>query len=43
MQWDERYEVNANPQAYFDESSTAIQRVSQSMAHAVVSTILENF
>ncbi|HKE23252.1 MAG TPA: LPS assembly lipoprotein LptE [Bryobacteraceae bacterium] len=43
MQWDERYEVNVNPQAYFDESGTAIRRVSQSMARAVVSTILENF
>jgi outer membrane lipopolysaccharide assembly protein LptE/RlpB len=43
MQWDERYQVAVNPQAYFDESSTAIRRVSQSMAHAVVSAVLENF
>ena len=43
MQWDERYQVSNNPQTYFDESNTAIQRVSQSMAHAIVSAILENF
>jgi len=43
MQWDERYEVSADPQTYFDESGTAIQRVAQSLARAIVSAILENF
>jgi lipopolysaccharide assembly LptE-like protein len=43
LQWDERYQVSENPQAYFDESGTAIIRVSQAMARSIVSTILENF
>jgi hypothetical protein len=43
MQWDERYQVSISPQAYFDESGAAIRRVSQSLAQAVVSAVLENF
>ena len=43
LQWDERYQVSNNVQEYFDESGTAIQRVSRSMAQTVVSAILENF
>jgi len=39
----ERYELSVNPQAYFDESSTAIQRVSQDAARSIVTAILENF
>jgi hypothetical protein len=43
LQWDERYQVSNNVQEYFDESGTAIQRVSQAMARTVVSAVLENF
>lgn len=43
MQWDERYQVSISPEAYFDESGTAIIRVSQSMARMIVSAVLENF
>lgn len=43
MQWDERYQVSISPQAYFDESGTAIVRVSQSLAQAIVSAVLEDF
>ena len=39
----ERYEISTNPQAYFDESGTAIRRVSRDIARAVVSAILEKF
>jgi outer membrane lipopolysaccharide assembly protein LptE/RlpB len=39
----ERYEISTNPQAYFDESGTAIRRVSRDIARSVVSAILENF
>jgi hypothetical protein len=39
----ERYEVALDPQQYFDESSTAMQRLSKDVARSVVSAILENF
>lgn len=39
----ERYEVALDPQQYFDESSTAIERVSRDVARSVVSGILEGF
>ena len=39
----ERYEVALDPQQYFDESGTAIQRLSRDVARSVVSAILENF
>jgi hypothetical protein len=39
----ERYEVSTDPQAYFDESGTAVERVSRDVARSVVSAILENF
>ena len=39
----ERYELSVNPQAYFDESGTAIQRVSKDAAQSIVTAILENF
>lgn len=39
----ERYELSVNPQAYFDESGTAIQRVSKDAARSIVSAVLENF
>ena len=39
----ERYEISENPQQYFDESGTAMIRLSQDVARSVVSAILENF
>jgi Lipopolysaccharide-assembly len=39
----ERYEVALDPQQYFDESGTAMQRLSKDVARSVVSAILENF
>ena len=39
----EGYEISTDPQQYFDESGTAIQRLSRSVARSVVSAILENF
>jgi len=39
----ERYEISTDPQQYFDESGTAIQRLSRDVARSVVSAILENF
>jgi hypothetical protein len=37
------YEISTDPQQYFDESGTAIQRVSRDIARSIVSAILENF
>jgi hypothetical protein len=39
----QRYEIATDLTAYFDESSTAIKRVSQDAAKSVVSLILEAF
>ncbi|MGD0499140.1 MAG: LptE family protein [Bryobacteraceae bacterium] len=39
----ERYEVALDPKDYFDESGTAIERVSRDVARDVVSAILEKF
>ena len=39
----ERYEISIDPKAYFDESGTAMERLSKSVAKSVVSAILENF
>jgi hypothetical protein len=39
----ERYEIAVDPQAYFDESEMAMQRLSRDVARSVVSAILENF
>jgi hypothetical protein len=39
----ERYEIATDPQQYFDESETALGRVSRDVARSVVSAILENF
>ena len=39
----QRYEISTDPAVYFDESSTAFQRLSRDVARAVVSAILENF
>ncbi len=39
----ERYEISTDPQTYFDESGTAMERLSRDVARSVVSAILENF
>ena len=39
----ERYEISVDPKAYFDESGTAMDRLSRSVARSVVSAILEKF
>jgi hypothetical protein len=39
----ERYEITTDPQTYFDESDTAMLRVSRDVARSVVTAILENF
>ena len=39
----ERYEISIDPKAYFDESGTAMQRVSRDASRSIVSAILEAF
>ncbi len=39
----ERYEISIDPTKYFDESSTAVLRLSQDVARSVVSAVLEKF
>ena len=39
----QRYEVALDPNQYFDESGTAMERVSKSVAASVVSAVLEGF
>jgi hypothetical protein len=39
----ERYEIAANPQEYFDETGTALERLSRDVARSVVTAILEAF
>jgi hypothetical protein len=39
----QRYEIARQPQQYFDESGTAMERVSKDVARTVVSGILEGF
>ena len=43
QQFWERYEVALDPNQYFDESGTAMARISKSVAASVVSAILEGF
>jgi outer membrane lipopolysaccharide assembly protein LptE/RlpB len=43
MEVRERYEISVDPQAYFDEGGTAMQRLSRDVARSVVSAVLENF
>ncbi|HEV2446742.1 MAG TPA: LPS assembly lipoprotein LptE [Candidatus Sulfopaludibacter sp.] len=38
-----RYTISLDPQAYFDESGTAVQRISKDAARSIVTGILENF
>jgi hypothetical protein len=39
----ERYEISIDPAAYFDESGTAMERLSRDVARTVVSGILNGF
>jgi hypothetical protein len=39
----ERYEIAIDPQQYFDESSTALERLSRDVARSMVTAILEAF
>lgn len=39
----QRYEISIDPQAYFDESTNAFDRLSRDVAASVVTAILENF
>jgi hypothetical protein len=39
----ERYEISIDPKAYFDESGTAMERLSKAVARSVVSGMLEKF
>jgi hypothetical protein len=39
----QRYEISIDPQKYFDESDTALDRLCRDTARTVVSGILENF
>ncbi len=39
----ERYEISTDQAAYFEESDTALERLSRDVARNVVSAILENF
>jgi outer membrane lipopolysaccharide assembly protein LptE/RlpB len=43
LEFRERYEIASDPQTYFDESGTAIERVAVDAARTIVSAILENF
>jgi len=43
LEFRERYEVTLDPNQYFDESGTGVQRLSRDVARSVVSAILENF
>ena len=43
LEFRERYEISTDPQTYFDESGTAIERVARDAARSVVTAILENF
>jgi outer membrane lipopolysaccharide assembly protein LptE/RlpB len=43
QEYREHYEVAVDPAAYFDESGTAMMRLSKDVARSVVAGILENF
>jgi outer membrane lipopolysaccharide assembly protein LptE/RlpB len=42
-EFQQRYEISVDPKAYFDESSTALARLSRDVARSAVSGILEVF
>jgi hypothetical protein len=43
MEFRQNYEISVDPQAYFDESEVAMDRLSRDVARSVVSAVLENF
>ena len=43
LEFRERYEISVDPQAYFDESDPALDRLSQDVARTIVSAVLEKF
>ena len=43
VEFRERYEISVDPAAYFDESGTAMQRLSRDVARSAVTAILEGF
>lgn len=43
MEIRERYEIATDPRAYFEESDTAVERMSRDVARSVVSAVLEKF
>jgi hypothetical protein len=43
MEFRQRYEISADPRAFFDESDPALERLSQDVARTVVSGILSSF
>ncbi len=43
VEFRERYEISEDPKVYFDESGTAMIRLSRDVARSVVTAILENF
>jgi hypothetical protein len=43
LEFRERYEISTDPQTYFDESGTAIERVARDAARSVVTAILVDF
>ena len=43
MEVRERYEIAVDPKTYFEESDTALERLSRDVARTVVSAVLEGF
>lgn len=43
MEIRERYEIATDPRAYFEESDTAVERMSRDAARSIVSAVLEKF
>jgi hypothetical protein len=43
MEFRERYEISVDQRAYFDESDSALDRVTMDVARTMVSAILERF
>jgi hypothetical protein len=43
MEFRQRYEIAIDPNAYFEESDMALERLSRDVARTVVSAVLEAF
>lgn len=43
VEFRQAYEISIDAKSYFDESDTALQRLSRDVAHSVVTAILEHF